>query len=119
MVNTVTMVTDSTSPGSDLYPPLHIDRHGNQRPPGRNQPATPYRSSKWSYLSWEFREGSPYCKECQSQGLTVPALYTAHRIPWPLCNFWDRTNWIPLCKKHHREKRRRDKIQLQAELRKV
>ena len=117
MVNTVTMVTDSTSPGSDLYPPLHIDTNGDQRPPGRNQPATPYRSSKWSYLSWEYRQGSPYCQECQREGLAVPALYTAHRIPWPLCrDFWDPDNWITLCKKHYREKRKRDKIQIQEQL---
>lgn len=122
------MVTDSTSPGSDLYPPLHINGEDNSKripkpqkkrttPPDKRNIPGPSHSSKWSYLAWEYRQNSPYCQECQREGITVPALYTAHRIPWPLCrDFWDPANWITLCKKHYREKRKRDKIQIQEQL---
>ena len=81
------MVTDSTSPGSDLYPPLHINGEDNSKripkpqkkrttPPDKRNIPDPSHSSKWSYLAWEYRQSSPYCQECQREGITVPALYT-------------------------------------------
>ena len=110
-LNTVTMRTYNTSLGSDLYPPLFIDRPGTKRNPGRNKPTTPYHTSNWSRLSCEFRQSSPDCQECKKQGIVTRAEYTTHRIPWPGCDFWKRENWVNLCRIHYREKRRRDKSQ--------
>ena len=39
-----------------------------------------------------------------------------HIIPFPLCDFWDKTNWQSLCRKHNIEKGNKDKRLLHERL---
>lgn len=68
-----------------------------------------YHTARWTRGSREFRRRFPLCVKCQQEGIITPTEVVDHVIPFPLCDFWDKTNWQPLCRKHNIEKGNKDK----------
>ena len=60
----------------------------------------------WRKASKEFLEHHPLCVKCREEGKFVKATVVDHIIPHRGDQefFWDRSNWQPLCKKHHDQK---------------
>lgn len=68
-----------------------------------------YHTARWTRESREFRKKYPLCVKCQQEGIITPVEVVDHVIPFPLCDFWDKTNWQSLCRKHNIEKGNKDK----------
>lgn len=76
------------------------------RPRSRDE----YHTNRWTVMSRKFREANPLCARCREKGNLVPAEVTDHVIPVEICgNFWDRSNWQPLCRKCNIQKGNEDK----------
>ena len=62
--------------------------------------------SQWRKASKQFLEHHPLCVKCREEGKFVKATVVDHIIPHRGAPelFWDRSNWQPLCKKHHDQK---------------
>jgi len=58
---------------------------------------------KWRKSRRIFLQQHPLCVECLKEGETTAATVVDHIIPHKGDKklFWDRSNWQPLCKKHH------------------
>ena len=61
---------------------------------------------RWRKASKEFLEHHPLCVKCREEGKFVKATVVDHIIPHRGDQefYWDRSNWQPLCKKHHDQK---------------
>lgn len=71
----------------------------------RERSRNEYHTWRWTKASRLFREANPFCKRCFDKGLFVPSEVTDHIIPPQIHgNFWDKSNWQPLCKKCNIEK---------------
>ena len=70
----------------------------------RTRSADEYHTSKWTKASRRFKENK-VCVICEREGITTEAEVTDHIIPPEVFgDFWDESNWQPLCKKHNIEK---------------
>jgi 5-methylcytosine-specific restriction protein A len=104
-------------------PPRHRSRHA--LPPedskrARDRAADALRGSarqrgydgRWDKARRLFLSEHPLCRMCRDQGAMTPATVVDHVVPHrgnPQL-FWDRSNWQPLCKRHHdREKQRQER----------
>ena len=79
-----------------------------------------YHTARWTRESRRFRQANPLCVRCKAKGLLVPTEVTDHVIPVAIHgNFWDKTNWQPLCRKCNIIKGNEDKelIRKQSEYR--
>ena len=86
----------TTLPGSKMQ----------NRPRSRKE----YHTARWTRLSRRFREANPLCARCQANGLFVPSQVTDHVIPVEIHgNFWDQSNWQPLCRRCNIAKGNEDK----------
>lgn len=60
-------------------------------------------NSKWRKAREQFLSDNPLCLECNTESKLTVATVIDHIIPhkgdYKL--FWDKTNWRPLCKRHH------------------
>ena len=74
-------------------------------------PSAPeYHTERWKRASRVFRCEHPLCAMCEKEGVIYPAEVTDHIIPFPVCkDFFDRSNWQSLCKRHNAIKGNRDK----------
>ena len=72
-----------------------------------------YHTSRWTRESRAFRLEHPLCEECRRKGIVRASEVTDHIIPYPLCDFWDRSNWQALCGRCNHAKGQRDKRLLQ------
>ena len=68
-----------------------------------------YHTARWTKESKAFREENPLCATCLKEGIIHAAEAVDHVVPYPLCDFWDKTNWAPICRKHNIQKGNRDK----------
>lgn len=61
---------------------------------------------RWQKARAAYLKAHPLCRECEAQGLVVPATVVDHIVPHRGDRklFWDRSNWQPLCKEHHDRK---------------
>ena len=59
--------------------------------------------SKWQKERLRFLQIHPLCVRCEKEGKYVKATVVDHIVPHrgDQVLFWDKTNWEPLCKKHH------------------
>jgi 5-methylcytosine-specific restriction enzyme A len=87
-----------------------------QQKPSALQPITQrtrdpfYHSGRWKKESYLFRQENPLCAQCQREGFTEPSQVTDHIVPKDICaDPWDKSNWEPLCKKHHSRKGSKDR----------
>lgn len=77
-----------------------------ERPRSRKE----YHSRRWTEQSRIFRDAKPICARCEAKGILSPTEVTDHVIPVEIYgNFWDRSNWQPLCKRCNIEKGNEDK----------
>ena len=68
---------------------------------------------------WRFRklrhqimkENKWLCQYCKEKGHLTPATEIDHKIPFAIAQEHDPSNLIPVCKKCHAEKSRKEKIQ--------
>jgi len=80
----------------------------------RTRSAPEYHSSRWTRESREFRRMNPLCRKCESIGIIKASEVTDHIIPVTVHgDFFDRTNWQPLCKTCNIEKGNQDKQLIQ------
>ena len=69
-----------------------------------------YHSNRWTRESREFRRANPLCRKCESKGIIRASEVTDHIVPVAIHpDFWDRSNWQPLCKTCNIEKGNQDK----------
>ena len=80
----------------------------------RERSADLYHTYRWTKESRAFKESHPLCAECRRHGRISPAEVTDHIIPYPICDYWDQSNWQPLCRKCNDEKGQRDKRLIEA-----
>lgn len=59
--------------------------------------------SKWRKSRKIFLQQHPLCVECLKENIITTATIVDHIVPHKGDRklFWDRSNWQPLCKKHH------------------
>ena len=77
-----------------------------KRPRSRKE----YHTAKWTRLSRRFREANPLCARCAAAGVVTPTQVTDHVIPVDIHkNFWDQSNWQPLCRRCNIAKGNEDK----------
>lgn len=59
--------------------------------------------SRWQKARLGFLKKHPICCHCEAEGITTPATVVDHIVPHQgdKALFWDRSNWQPLCKRHH------------------
>ena len=94
-----------------------------RRPQGfsRKEDSMPeYHTHRWTRLSRAFRRQHPLCAECQRKGRIAEAEVTDHIIPpWVEgVDFWDASNWQPLCRRCNLAKGARDRIKWPIDTRK-
>ena len=94
-----------------------------RRPQGfsRKEDSLPeYHTHRWTRLSRAFRRQHPLCAECQRKGRIAEAEVTDHIIPpWVEgVDFWDASNWQPLCRRCNLAKGARDRIKWPLDTRK-
>ena len=94
-----------------------------RRPQGfsRKEDSMPeYHTHRWTRLSRAFRRQHPLCAECQRKGRITEAEVTDHIIPpWVEgVDFWDASNWQPLCRRCNLAKGARDRIKWPLDTRK-
>lgn len=94
-----------------------------RRPQGfsRKEDSMPeYHTHRWTRLSRAFRTQHPLCAECQRKGRIAEAEVTDHIIPpWVEgVDFWDASNWQPLCRRCNLAKGARDRIKWPLDTRK-
>ena len=79
-----------------------------------------YHTHRWTRLSRAFRRQHPLCAECQRKGRIAEAEVTDHIIPpWVEgVDFWDASNWQPLCRRCNLAKGARDRIKWPLDTRK-
>src|SRR5574344_375968 len=94
-----------------------------RRPQGfsRKEDSMPeYHTHRWTRLSRAFRRQHPLCAECQRKGRIAEAEVTDHIIPpWVEgVDFWDASNWQPLCRRCNLAKGARDRVKWPLDMRK-
>lgn len=59
--------------------------------------------SRWDKARLTYLRHHPLCVHCERDGRTEAATVVDHIIPHrgDKKMFWDKTNWQPLCKRHH------------------
>ena len=59
--------------------------------------------ARWQRARETYLKRHTLCVECMSEGKLTPATVVDHIIPHKGDSklFWDKTNWQPLCKRHH------------------
>jgi len=64
----------------------------------------------WAKASRMFLRENPYCLQCSKEGRLELATVTDHTIDHrgDYERFWDSSNWMPLCKRHHDSKTMRE-----------
>jgi 5-methylcytosine-specific restriction endonuclease McrA len=73
-----------------------------------------YHTARWTKESRAFRQRNPLCRMCRERGIIRAATVTDHIIPVEVHgDFWDQSNWQPLCTKHNIEKGNKDKKLIQ------
>lgn len=62
--------------------------------------------SKWVTARTGYLAHHPLCVACQAEGRVIRATIVDHIVPHrgDMKLFWDKTNWQPLCKRHHQSK---------------
>jgi 5-methylcytosine-specific restriction enzyme A len=83
--------------------PGHEVEDRNRQEQGRLSAADRGYNARWNRESREWLMDHPWCVECARQGLQVVATVVDHAVPARVApdRFYDRTNWQPLCKRHH------------------
>lgn len=74
--------------------------NGYSSPTYRSRPE--YHTARWARMSRRFREQPQHiwCARCLKRGIHKLAEVTDHIIPAEICgDFWDESNWQPLCRK--------------------
>jgi 5-methylcytosine-specific restriction protein A len=90
--------------------PSHTGESGNRAPVHSFAPHIQYKhlykTNAWKEASARFRKSNPLCAECAALGMVEPAAVTDHIVPHKGSPklFWDKSNWQPLCKRHHDRK---------------
>jgi 5-methylcytosine-specific restriction enzyme A len=58
---------------------------------------------KWQKARLGYLKKHPLCIHCQLEGIFIPARVVDHIVPHKGDTklFWDKSNWQPLCKRHH------------------
>lgn len=67
---------------------------------------------KWQQERKKFLAEHPLCEMCAATGHTAPATVVDHKHPHRGNQdlFWDQSNWLALCVRHHnRDAQRRDR----------
>lgn len=61
---------------------------------------------KWREARIIFLRRHPLCEHCKYEGIRTPATEVDHIIPHKgdLKSFWNKMNWMGLCKSHHSRK---------------
>lgn len=64
-----------------------------------------YNTHKWRKLRRIFLNANPLCVACKSKGFKKPATVVDHVVRYKEGDdFYDESNWQPMCAKHHNEK---------------
>lgn len=87
----------------------HKTHHHKQDRKPRSSTADGY-GYKWQQERAAFLKENPLCVACHKRGLLVAATVVDHIVPHKGDKelFWRRSNWQPLCKKHHDAKTARE-----------
>lgn len=81
----------------------------------RKRSADEYHTARWTRESKAYRQENPLCRKCDSVGLVRATEVTDHIIPPEVHgDFWDRSNWQPLCRRCNIEKGNHDKKLIQV-----
>lgn len=66
---------------------------------------SPY-NARWQKARATWLRGHTLCAECQRLGRVTAATVVDHVVPWRggTAEFWDTSNWQPLCKRCHDRK---------------
>jgi len=77
---------------------------------GRERSRDEYHTARWTRESAAFRKANPLCKRCKDAGRISPTNVTDHIVPVAIHgDFYDRSNWQPLCRKCNIAKGNEDK----------
>lgn len=81
--------------------------------PGSNRPSGTARGygEAWRLARIGFLAKNPWCVLCLASGRRIPATDVDHIIPHKgdAKLFWDKSNWRPLCARHHASKSGRER----------
>lgn len=60
-------------------------------------------NSRWQKARQTYLKRNPLCVECMKDNQIEPAVVVDHIKPHKgdVVLFWDKSNWQPLCKRHH------------------
>ena len=88
------------------YGQKYCDKHAPLHTADRETTTARGYGSQWRKASKAFLQAHPLCVKCREEGKFVKATVVDHIIPHrgDPGLFWDRSNWQPLCKKHHDQK---------------
>lgn len=74
-------------------------QHTGPKMQGRERSKKEYHTWKWTKESRLFRKENPLCKRCFDKGIIKQSQVTDHIKPVEIYpDFWDKSNWQPLCK---------------------
>ena len=81
----------------------YCKRHKAKHPELLRSAASRGYGSAWRKARKEYLAAHPLCVKCLKEGKYVKAEVVDHIIPhrMDMKLFWDRSNWQPLCKRHH------------------
>ena len=89
----------------ELVPPgtKYCEKHRAEHPEESRNASDRGYGRAWQKARKRFLETHPLCVECMKEGRYVKATDVDHIIPHrgDETLFWDRSNWQPLCHKHH------------------
>ena len=82
--------------------PVH-NPSSSQIKDGRKTAAQRGYGYRWQKARLVFLDRNPLCVHCMQDGRTEPATVVDHKIPHKgdYGLMWDRSNWQPLCERHH------------------
>lgn len=91
------------------------ENKGYSDPEYRSRPE--YHTARWQRMRKVFlnQPDHLYCARCRAQGRYTLAKVVDHIIPAEICgNFWDTSNWQPLCRRCNDVKAAEDREKVQA-----
>lgn len=84
-------------------PTVKKSAHENNNWSSNNE--TRYNTTRWRKSRLSFLKRNPCCVSCKERGIFTPANVVDHIVPVSQGGeFWDRSNWQPMCASCHNTK---------------
>ena len=88
----------------------YCDEHRSSHPEENRSSGSRGYGSRWQKARKTYLQTHPLCVECMKEGKYIKATDVDHIVPHrgDQSLLWDRSNWQPLCHRHHSIKTRRE-----------